>query len=237
MICKKYLRTFGYYGHAVEGRFQMFRAFFSAPMAGGAIRLFAFALCTLILSACSSDGVPLPPTGTVMGDANAEYLIGPDDRLQIFVWRNTELSTNVPVRPDGKISIPLVEDIQAAGKNPTMLARDIEKSLKKFVDNPIVTVMVTSFVGPFSQQVRVVGQASQPRAVPYREHLSVLDVMIQVGGLTQFAAGNRASLIRVENGQQVTHNLRLDDLLKDGDITANADLLPGDVIIIPLSFF
>jgi polysaccharide export outer membrane protein len=221
----------------------MFRTFFSAPMAGGAIRIFAFTrlcavvLCVLALNACTGGGAPLPPQGTMIGGASAEYLIGPDDRLQIFVWRNTELSTTVPVRPDGKISIPLVEDIQAAGKTPTALARDIEASLKKFVDNPIVTVMVTSFVGPFSQQVRVVGQAAQPRAVPYREHLSVLDVMIQVGGLTQFAAGNRASLIRLENGQEVTHNLRLDDLLKDGDITANADLLPGDVIIIPLSYF
>ncbi len=208
----------------------------AAPGKGGLVRMFAFALATLVLSACS-NGPSLPPPGTVAGAVNEEYLIGPDDRLQIFVWRNTELSTTVPVRPDGKISIPLVEDIQAAGKTPTELARDIEGSLKKFVDNPIVTVMVTNFVGPFSQQVRVVGQAQTPRAVPYREHLSVLDVMIQVGGLTQFAAGNRASLIRRENGQEVTYNLRLDDLLKDGDISANADLLPGDVIIIPLSYF
>jgi polysaccharide biosynthesis/export protein len=218
----------------------MFRTFFAVAKAGGALRFFSFFLvtaCSLMLAACSNDGVPLPPSGTLSSGVDDQYLIGPDDRLQIFVWRNTELSTTVPVRPDGKISIPLVEDIQAAGKTPTALARDVEKSLKKFVDNPIVTVMVINFVGPFSQQIRVVGQAAQPRAVPYREHLSVLDVMIQVGGLTQFAAGNRATLIRMENGQQVVHELRLDDLLKDGDITANADLLPGDVIIIPLSYF
>jgi polysaccharide export outer membrane protein len=216
----------------------MFRTFLSLPASGrGSFRVIAALFCTIALNGCSGSGGQLPPSSALTAASSDEYLIGPDDKLQVFVWRNTELSTTVPVRPDGKISIPLVEDIVAAGKTPTRLARDIEGSLKKFVENPIVTVIVTGFVGPFAQQVRVVGQAAQPRAVPFREHLSVLDVMIQVGGLTNFAAGNRATLIRNGSGHQASFTLRLDDLLKDGDITANTDLQPGDIIIIPQSFF
>ncbi len=165
------------------------------------------------------------------------YLVGANDSLTIFVWRNPELSTTVPVRPDGRISVPLIEDLQAAGKTPTQLARDIEKVLAQYVQNPIVTVIVTEFVGPFDQQVRVVGEATEPQAIPYRENMTVLDVMIAVGGLTEFAAGNRAVIVRKTNGDKETYRVRLDDLLKDGDVSANAAVLPGDVLIVPQAWF
>jgi polysaccharide export outer membrane protein len=169
--------------------------------------------------------------------AESEYVIGAGDSLQIFVWHNADLTAHVPVRPDGRISIPLVEDIPSAGKTPTQLARDVEERLKKYVQDPTVTVIVDSFVGLPSQQVRVVGQASQPRALPYRAEMTVLDAMIAVGGLTQYAAGNRAKLTRFVNGQPVTTTIRLQDLLDDADLSANAALAPGDIIMIPQSFF
>lgn len=189
-----------------------------------------------ILASCTStNGAPPPTTPAQTTDAN--YLIGPGDSLQIFVWRNPDLSTTVPVRPDGRISIPLVEDIDCAGKTPTQLAREIELKLKKYVTDPVVTVIVNSFVGPFSQQVRVVGEASQPKSLPYRQNMSALDAMIAVGGLTPYAAGDRATLVRTVHGKQESYNLRLGDLLKDGDMSANVPLQPGDVIIIPQSYF
>ncbi len=166
-----------------------------------------------------------------------DYLIGPGDQVEIFVWRNPELSRTLPVRPDGRISVPLIEDLPAAGKTPTALARDIESVLKQYVQNPIVTVIVTGFVGPFNQQVRVVGEATQPQALPYREKMTVLDVMISVGGLTEFAAGNRAVVVRQGGGGEQSFRVRLDDLLRDGDVSANVALLPGDVLIIPQSWF
>jgi polysaccharide biosynthesis/export protein len=165
------------------------------------------------------------------------YVIGPGDQLQISVWKNPELSTAVPVRPDGRISTPLVTDVVAAGRTPEQLGHDIEARLKKYVSDPIVTVIVSSFVGPYSQQVRIVGEASQPKALPYLAHMTVLDAMIASGGLTPYASGNRAKLIRKVNGKDVSTTLRLSDLLKDGDLSANAELQPGDTIIIPQSFF
>ena len=167
----------------------------------------------------------------------AKYVIGPGDQLQISVWHNPELSTAVPVRPDGRISTPLVTDVVAAGRTPEELGHDIEARLKKYVSDPIVTVIVSSFVGPYSQQVRIVGEASQPKALPYLAHMTVLDAMIASGGLTPFASGNRAKLIRKVNGKDVSTTLRLSDLLKNGDLSANAELQPGDTIIIPQSFF
>jgi polysaccharide export outer membrane protein len=166
-----------------------------------------------------------------------DYLIGPGDALQIFVWHNPDLTASVPVRPDGRVSIPLVEDIPCAGKTPTQLARDIEGLLKKYIQDPTVTVIVSSFVGLSTQQIRIVGQAAQPKAIPYRADMSILDAMISVGGLTTYAAGDRSKLVRMVNGQQTTINVRLQDLLEDGDITANVALQPGDIIIIPESFF
>ena len=193
--------------------------------------------CALVLAACS-QGEVLPSAPLVTETAAAPvYQIGPGDTLRIFVWGNPGLSDTVPVRPDGRISIPLLEDLVVSGKSPTDLGREIESKLSAFVQDPLVTVIVTEFVGPFSQQVRVVGEAVEPQAIPYRANMSVLDVMIEVGGLTDFAAGNRATVIRSEEGEQRQFEIRLDDLVKDGDITANVAMQPGDVLIIPESFF
>jgi polysaccharide export outer membrane protein len=166
-----------------------------------------------------------------------DYLIGPGDSIQVFVWRNPELTVTVPVRPDGRISVPLVEDMPAVGKTPTGLARDLEGVLKQYVQEPIVNVIVTGFVGPFAQQVRVVGEAAKPQAIPFQANMSVLDVMIDVGGLTRFAAGNRAVIVRRSAGTPVEERVRLDDLLKDGDVSANVKMLPGDILIIPQTYF
>ena len=197
--------------------------------------LAVFVLCLIFVggSISQTNAAPAPPASTV----TADYVIGPGDSLQIFVWKNADLSTTVPVRPDGRISIPLVEDIECAGKTPTQLARDIEARLKTYVVDPTVTVIVSGFIGPYTQQIRIVGEASQPKAIPYRQNMSVLDAMIEVGGLTTFAAGNRARLVRTVNGQQTNATIRLEDLLKDGDVSANTQLQPGDIIIIPQSFF
>jgi polysaccharide export outer membrane protein len=181
----------------------------------------------------SGGEVPLQPA-----TPGPDYIIGPGDSLQIFVWRNPELTTTVPVRPDGRITVPLVEDIQATGKTPTQLGRDMENVLKQYVQEPIVNIIVSRFVGPFGQQVRVVGEAAKPQAIPYRANLSILDVMIEAGGLTKFAAGNRAVIVRPgANGEEVSTRVRLDDLLRWGDVTANVKMLPGDILIIPQSWF
>lgn len=176
---------------------------------------------------------PVPPPA----DTTPFYLIGPGDSLNIFVWRNSDLSITLPVRPDGRVSMPLVEDLSVAGKTASQVAREIETNLGKFVRDPVVTVIVMGFGGPFSQQIRIVGEAAKPQALPYREHMSLLDVMIAVGGLTQFASGNKAKIVRVVDGKQQEYRARLDDLLRDGDIGANAELLPGDIVIIPESWF
>jgi len=165
------------------------------------------------------------------------YLIGPGDAFSIFVWRNPELSRGVVVRPDGRISIPLVEDLEVTGKTPTQLAREIEKKLAIYVKDPLVTVIVTGFLGPFSQQIRVIGEATKPQALPYRENVTVLDIMIAVGGLTEFASGNRAKLVRHTEEGQKEIPVRLEDLVKDGDISANIAVSPGDILIIPESWF
>ena len=166
-----------------------------------------------------------------------DYLIGPGDNLNIIVWHNPEVSLTVPVRPDGKISTPLVEDLPASGKTATQLARDIESSLTKFIQQPVVTVMVTGFVGSYSEQIRVIGQAAKPQALPYRQEMSLLDVLIAVGGMTEFASGNKASIIRTIDGKQRKLSVRLNDLIKDGDISANIWMRPGDILVIPESFF
>ena len=169
--------------------------------------------------------------------ASAEYLVGPGDSLNIVVWRNPEVSTTVPVRPDGKFTTPLVEDIQASGKTATQLARDIEKALSKYIQDPIVSVIVTNFAGPFSEQIRVIGQAAKPQALPYKERMTLLDVLIAVGGLTEFADGNGASILRAVNGKSRQFSVRLEDLVKEGDISANVEMRPGDVLVIPESWF
>lgn len=166
-----------------------------------------------------------------------QYLIGPGDTLNVFVWRNAELTTTIPVRPDGRISIPLVEDLIAAGKTPTQLAREIEAALSRFVREPSVTVIITSFAGSYRQLVRVIGEATQPQALPYRERMTLLDVLIAVGGLTEYAAGNRATIVRDQQGVQRKIRVRIHDLIKDGDIEANVEMLPGDILIIPEAWF
>lgn len=189
-----------------------------------------------LLSACSQ--LADAPEIVASADERPTYRIGPTDQLSIFVWRNPELSMAIPVRPDGSISMPLVPEMIAAGKTPKVLAEDLERVLAKYVQAPMVTVIVTGFVGPLDQQVRVVGEAAEPKALQYRDNMTVLDVMIQVGGLTTFAAGNRAVLTRrVAGGKLENYRIRLDDLLKDGDISANVNLLPGDIVIIPQSWF
>lgn len=199
--------------------------------------LLGLAAAVMGLSGCGIR-TELPPAKISQQTAESTplYRIGPGDQLQIFVWRNPELTTEVPVRPDGRISVPLLEDVVASDKTPTDLAREIEKRLAQYIQDPFVTVIVTGFVGPFTEQIRVVGQATSPQSIPYRANMSMLDVMIAVGGLTEFAAGNRSTLIRSVNGVNKEYRVRIDDLINDGDISANVELLPGDVIIIPESF-
>jgi polysaccharide export outer membrane protein len=179
----------------------------------------------------------LPPAPLVSPDEGPgpNYVIGPLDVLDVFVWRSPELSVSVMVRPDGRLSMPLIEDLPATGRTPSDLARDIEEQLGVYLQQPIVTVVVSNFIGPFSQQVRVVGEAGTPQAIPYRANMTLLDVMIQVGGLTEFAAGDRATLVRFIEGEQKEYRLKIESLLKDGDINANIKILPGDVLIIPES--
>jgi polysaccharide export outer membrane protein len=168
-----------------------------------------------------------------------DYIIGSGDSLSIFVYRNPDLSEGgVAVRPDGRISTPLIEDIIAAGKTPTQLAREIEERLTKYIQEPNVTVIVRGFIGPPDRQVRVIGEATDPIAIPYRDHMTLLDVMIATKGLTKYAAGNRAVIVRIDgDGKQQTIKVRLSDLIKDGDITQNIEMSPGDTLIVPQSWF
>lgn len=196
-----------------------------------ALRTFALAAVATSVG-CSETRPPLAPHGE--GSAPAPYyLIGPGDTLNLFVWRNEDLSKTLKVRPDGRISVPLIDDIEAAGKTPTRLAREIESELSAFLVDPIATVMVVDFSGTFAQQIRVIGEAQKPQAIPYRDKMTVLDVMIAVGGLTEFASGNRAVVSRTTEGEQKQYRVRLDDLIRDGDISANVEMSPGDVLIIP----
>ena len=198
------------------------------------LKRFVAAFLVAVLAGCATSD--LPPAPAVASQSDYKYVVGPGDSLNITVWRNPELSATVPVRPDGKITAPLVEDMVAIGKNPSDLAREMETRLKKFIQDPVVTIVVQNFVGPTSEQVRIVGSATRPAALPYRQNMTILDAMIAVGGITEFASGNRAVLIRSAEGNK-QYNLRLKDLLKRGDVSANVDLRPGDVVIIPESFF
>ena len=190
-------------------------------------------LLAILLASCSSPSTR--PSPEAMPAEIDEYSIGPGDQLQIFVWRNPEVSVSVPVRPDGKISTPLVEDMQAVGKTPSQLARDMEVALSEFIKSPQVNVIVTEFVGTFNEQIRVVGKATTPQSLPYRRNMTLLDVMIQVGGLAPGAAGNRAKIIRQTGGSEKEISVRLNDLLNKGKISANIPVRPGDVLIIPES--
>lgn len=208
----------------------------------------------VVLGACASLQ-DLPPSTAYSSHTTSpdtyNYLIGPGDQLQIFVWRNPEVSQTVTVRPDGKITTPLVEDLQASGKTPNQLARDLEKALETYIRQPIVTVIIANGIGPYSEQIRVIGQVGQgaqsaqnnqdnqitrPQAIAYRQQMTLLDVMIAVGGVTQFADGNKTRLVRMVDGKQQEYRVRIDDLL-NGDITANVDMLPGDILIVPEAWF
>jgi len=193
-----------------------------------AVSLFALGACT----APAGTRTVSPPVSP-----QSEYTIGPGDSLQVFVWEHADLSVTVPVRPDGRISTPLVQDLVAAGRTPSELSRDLETALSEYVRSPKVNVIVTGFVGAFDTQVRVVGQAVEPRAIPYRQNMTLLDVMIEVGGLAEFAAGNRARIIRREGNQETDIPVRINDLLDKGKTSANVAMRPGDVLIIPESRF
>lgn len=203
----------------------------------GASASLILTLALLTLAGCANRGERPEALKTTKSASYDNYLIGPGDNLNIIVWRNPDLSMVVPVRPDGKITTPLVEDLPASGKTTTQLAREIEKELAEFIQDPKVTVVATGFLGPFSSQVRVIGQAARPQALQYRENMSLMDVMIAVGGLTEFAAGNKASILRTVDGKQKQFSVRLNDLIKSGDVSANVNIQPGDVLIIPESFF
>lgn len=188
----------------------------------------------VLLAACAAPVYPPAPNASDVADYT--YKIGAGDSLNIIVWRNPELSMSVPVRPDGKVSAPLVEEVVAQGKTSIQLARDIEAQLGKYVRDPVVTVLVSGFVGPYSEQIRVVGEAARPQFLNYKKNMTLLDVMIAVGGLTDFAAGNNATILRTGEGNK-QYAVRLKDLLKRGDVSANVEVRPGDILIIPQSLF
>ena len=205
--------------------------------------LLTLGLVATTLSACATTGTrpALPPASFVANQElpGEEYVIGPLDQLNIFVWRNPELSAKVQVRPDGRITTPLIADMPAVGKTPAQLAADMKKALAEYVREPIVQVIVENFSGTFSQQVRIVGATEKPASIPYRANMTLLDAMIAVGGLSEFAAGNNARLVRYDRstGRQSEYALKIGRLLKSGDSSANVRLQPGDVIIIPESMF
>ena len=212
------------------------------PYSPSFARLAGVSLATLSLTACAGSGPELP--AATYADAQAapadEYIIGPLDQITIHVWRNPELSAeDIQVRPDGRITIPLVRDMPAVGKTATELQDDIRDVLVQYIEQPIVSVIVNEFNSTFDQQIRVVGSTEQPASLPYRANMTVLDAMIAVGGLGEFASGNRAKLLRIDRGtgNQKEYRLRLADLIKRGDSTANVMLRPGDTIIIPESRF
>jgi len=207
---------------------------------GGSVHraFLGFVAATGVFAVAACGGAPeLPPAPPASSLPSAAYRIGPGDSLNIFVWRNPELTVTVPVRPDGRVSIPLVEDVVAVGKTPADLAREYEQRLSKYIKEPIVTVIVEGFVGPIPDQVRIIGEAAQPRSLPYRADMTVLDAMIAVGGLTRYAAGNDSVIVRTVNGVQNTYAVHLSDLIRDGDISSNVALQPGDILIIPQRLF
>ena len=203
------------------------------PFSSGMVRFIIVTLAAMLPGGCGST---YPRAPALAASSDYRYVIGPGDTVSIVVFRSPELSMTVPVRPDGKIAAPLVEDLPAIGKDSTTLARDIEKALSKFIRDPVVTVVVTSFVGPYSEQIRVVGEAAKPQVLSYKQKMTLLDVMIAVGGVTDFADGNAASILRTAEGNK-QYSVRIKDLLKRGDVSANVEMKPGDVVIIPQSWF
>ena len=199
-------------------------------------RIVTTGLLTLAVVLATGCATKLPPPPATATTPEYNYLIGPGDKVNIVVWRNPELSMTVPVRPDGKITTPLVEDLPASGRDSSTLAREIEKALSKYIRDPVVTVIVTDFGGPYAEQVRVGGEVARPQTLSYKQKMTLLDVMIAVGGLTDFADGNRAKILRTSDNN-AEYGVRLRDLIKRGDVSANAEVKPGDVVIIPQSWF
>jgi len=209
----------------------------SAPgMFRALLRLALIGLVSGWLAGCAWNSGSYPAAPAAAATTDYTYLVGPGDTLNIIVWRNPELSMSVPVRPDGKFTTPLVDELFVQGKTSVQIARDVEKALSTVVRDPVVTVIVTSFVGPYSEQIRVVGEAAKPQALPYKLQMTLLDVMIAVGGLTDFADGNAASITRAAEGGK-RYSVRLKDLIKRGDISANTEMKPGDILIIPQGWF
>lgn len=206
----------------------------SNMIASTARTLLVLGAAALLVACAAPPSYPPAPVSAATPDYS--YIIGAGDNVNIVVWRNPEVSMSVPVRPDGKITTPLIDELVAQGKTPPQLARDIEKELAKYVRDPIVTVIVTGFVGPYSEQIRVVGEAARPQFLPYKQNMTLLDVMIAVGGLTDFADGNAATILRTSESNK-QYSVRLKDLIKRGDVSANVDVKPGDILIIPQSFF
>lgn len=203
------------------------------------VRLAALSVGAALL-ACAPERT-LPPAAVDGGaqayGATADYRIGPYDMLNIVVWHNPDLSSQIPVRPDGRIMMPLAGEVVAAGKTPSDLAIALQDKLKPYVNDPIVTVTPTQFVGPYARQIRIVGEAAQPRAIPFTSNMTLLDAMVAVGGLTKYADGDGAKIVRIEHGVQQTYNVHIDGLIRDGDVSQNVMLQPGDVLIIPQRFF
>lgn len=199
-------------------------------------RCFLLAVAAALVAGCAGSGPKYPPAPIAAATPDYNYIVGPGDNLNISVWRNPELSMSVPVRPDGKIATPLVDELVAQGKTSTQIARDVEKEIARFVRDPIVTVIVTGFIGPYSEQIRVVGEAAKPQFLPYKQKMTLLDVMIAVGGLTDFADGNSASILRASEGEK-QYGVRIKDLIKRGDMSANVEMKPGDILIIPQGWF
>ena len=194
-----------------------------------------------VLAGCSTTG-DFPPAPVSASTQDYTYIVGPGDNINIIVWRNPEISMSVPVRPDGKFSTPLIDELVAQGKTSVQISREIEQQLSKYVRDPVVTVIVTGFVGPYDQQIRVVGEAARPQGIPFKQYMTLLDVMIAVGGLTDFADGNGASILRTSDGGKEgfggkQFSVRLRDLIRRGDISANVEMKPGDILIIPQGFF
>ena len=199
------------------------------------LRRVALLAAAAVLAACSStpDFSPAPVSAAT---PDYRYIIGAGDSITVFVWRNPEVTTTVPVRPDGRIAAPLIDEVMAQGLTPSQLAREVEKELGKYIVDPQVTILVTNFVGPYSEQIRVVGEAARPQFLPYKQNMTLLDVMIAVGGITDFADGNKATILRTSEGNK-QYSVRLRDLIRRGDVSANVDVKPGDILIIPQSFF
>jgi polysaccharide export outer membrane protein len=200
-------------------------------------QLATIVLLASLLGGCGGTPARLDIPTAASASETGEYLIGPGDTLQIFVWGQPELSVTVPVRPDGRVSTPLIEDLVAVGKTPTQLAQEMEGVLAEYLRSPEVNVIVQEFVGTFGTQIRVLGQVVRPGVVPYRERMTLLDVMIEVGGLTQFAAGNRSRLVRTVDGTSQEFRVRVDDLVNEGRIEENVAMQPGDIVIVPEAVF